>query len=184
MIERKEALSILNCYIKEKKLLHHSYAVEAIMRALAKKINKNVELWGLVGLLHDLDYEYTDGNPESHADLSAKLLEGLLPENALNAIRSHNFVHTEYSPTTHLDKALLAADAVSGLIIATALVMPSKRIKDVTVSSLMKKYKDASFAKNCDRNRIEFYNDIGINKDEFFFLSIGALHDISDTLNL
>ena len=93
MIERKEAFSILNCFIKEKKLLYHSFAVEAIMRALAKKLDKNVELWGLVGLLHDLDYEYTEGNPESHADLSAKLLEGLLPENALNAIRSHNFGH-------------------------------------------------------------------------------------------
>ena len=62
--------------------------------------------------------------------------------------------------------------------------MPSKRIKEVTVNSLMKKYKDASFAKNCDRKRMDFYNDIGINKDEFFLLSIRALNDISDTLNL
>ena len=125
MISRDEAYSLLTKYLRDEKLIKHSLAVEAILVAMATKLGKNKELWGVTGLLHDLDYEYTMREPEKHANISAQILGGLLPDDCVNAIKAHNYTHTDYIPTTSLDKALIAADAVSGLVIATALVMPS-----------------------------------------------------------
>ncbi len=184
MIDRNEALLLLNRYLKNKNLLKHSYAVEAIMKATAKQLSKNTKLWGQVGLLHDLDYEYTEGNPQKHANVSAQLLNGLLPEKAINAIKAHNYTHTDYVPTTSIDKGLLAADAVSGLIIATALVMPHKTLEEVRLQTLKRKIKDTSFAKGCDRKKIQLCTDIGITLDDFLLLSLKSLQNISDTLNL
>jgi predicted hydrolase (HD superfamily) len=137
-----------------------------------------------VGLLHDLDYEYTEGHPEKHSKISADILDGLIPEKGINAIKSHNFLYTGNIPTNSIDKALLAADAVSGLIIATALIIPSKKINDVRIETLLKKFNDKSFAKGCDRNKINLCQDIGIDLKDFLFLSLNALIEISDELDL
>ncbi len=184
MITREEALILLKKYLHDEKLLKHSLAVESIMRSLAKKLGQSEELWGLVGLLHDLDYEYTRETPHLHAIMSTKILEGLLPREGLNAIKAHNYIHTQYLPVTDIDKGLLAADAVSGLIIATALVMPNKKLSEVTTKTLYSKYKDKSFAKKCDRNKIILCQDLNINLEDFLYLSLNALKDISTELGL
>jgi len=184
MINREEAFALLQKYLKDDKLTKHSLAVEAILTEMAKKLDMDKELWGLTGLLHDLDYEYTQKEPEKHANVSAQILEGLLPRDAVNAIKAHNYMHTDYIPTTTLDKALIAADAVSGLIIATVLVMPSKKLSEVELKTLMNKFKDNSFAKGCSRNRIELCIDTGINREMFLELSLNALKGISNELNL
>jgi putative nucleotidyltransferase with HDIG domain len=183
-MNREEAFTLLKKYLKDNKLLKHSLSVEAIMKEIAKSIDEDKDLWSKVGLLHDLDYEYTEGHPEKHANISADILAGLIPEKGINAIRSHNYLHTDYIPTTSIDKALLAADAVSGLIIATALVMPSKKINDVKLETLLNKFNDKSFAKGCDRNKINLCNDFGIKLNDFLFLSLNALMEISDELDL
>jgi putative nucleotidyltransferase with HDIG domain len=184
MINRKEAFDLLKKYLREDKLVKHSLAVEAILIDMAKKLGEDDKLWGVIGLLHDLDYEYTKREPEKHANLSTQILEGLLPDTGLNAIKAHNYTHTDYIPTTSIDKALIAADAVSGLIIATALIIPSKKLSDIKIETLINKYKDNSFARGCSRNRIALCLDAGIEIDKFLALSLNALKGISDSLGL
>ena len=184
MIEREQAFELLKKYLKDEKLIKHSIAVEAIMREMAKKLRKDEDLWGLTGLLHDLDYEYTKKEPEKHAIIAAQMLEGLIPEKGINAIKSHNYMHTGQIPTSPIDKALIAADAVSGLIIATVLVLPSKKIEDLKVETVMNKFYDKSFARNCDRNRIELCQDAGLDLDAFIIISVNALKGIADKLDL
>jgi len=151
---------------------------------MGRKLGKDEELWGITGLLHDLDYEYTQREPEKHAKVSAQILIGLLPDDAVNAIKAHNYMHTDYIPTTSFDKILIAADAVSGLIIATVLVMPSKKLAEVKIETLKNKYNDNSFAKGCNRVRIELCLDAGMEVEEFLSISLNSLKKISDVLSL
>ena len=139
MMHREDGFKLLKKYLKNENLIKHSLAVETILREMAKYLREDEELWALTGLLHDLDYEYTKENPEKHAKMSADILKDLLPEESVNAIKAHNYQHTMQIPQTYLDKALIASDAVSGLIIAAALVMPSKKLADVKPSTLQKK---------------------------------------------
>lgn len=181
---RDQAYDLVKKYLKDDKLIKHSLAVEAIMRSIALETNKDADLWGITGLLHDLDYEYTKDFPDKHATITAQLLDGLLPEKAINAIKAHNYNHTDYIPTTSIDKALIASDAVSGLIIASALVMPSKSLSEVKYETLVKKFKDNSFAQGVSRKRIELCIDAGIKLENFLRISLKALQDISDKIDL
>jgi hypothetical protein len=184
MLTRDEALVILQKYLRTKNLMKHSYAVEAIMRATAKRLNENQDLWGITGLLHDLDFDFTKEEPEKHSLMTVKLVGELLPEESVNAIKAHNFEYTMQIPQTYLDKGLIAADAVSGLVIAAALVMPSKKLADVTASTLQSKFKDKSFAAGCNRKRIELCQDTELSLEDFLSLSLKACQGISDTLEL
>ena len=184
MITRDQAIELLKKYLKTNNLIKHSLAVEAILLALAKRLRKPEKIWALTGLLHDLDYDFTKSEPEKHANMSAQILEGILPEEIINAIKSHNYRHTDKTPETSLDKALIAADAVSGLEIATALVVPSKKLADVSISTLINKFNDNSFARGCDRKRIDLCEDFGLKREEFLQISLNALISISDDLGL
>ncbi len=184
MISRDEALALLKKYLRNDKLIKHSLAVEAIMSKLAEKLAKDKEVWGLTGLLHDVDYEYTKDEPEKHATIGAQILEGLLPEQAIHAVKAHNYTHSDVIPGSSLDKALIAADAVSGLVIASALVMPSKKLSEVRVETLINKFNDSSFAKGCSRTRIELCLDAGIALEAFLALSLQALQERADELGL
>jgi putative nucleotidyltransferase with HDIG domain len=175
---------LLQKYLKDEKLIKHSLAVESIMRKMANKLGKDVELWGLAGLLHDLDYDYTDKEPEKHANVTAQILEGLIPDKCINAIKAHNYKHTDYIPITSIDKALIAADAVSGLVIATALIIPSKKLADVRLETLLGKFYDHSFAQGCSRSRIELCQDTGVDVEAFLALSLNSLKEIADELGL
>ena len=105
MINRDEAIIWLNKYLFDDKLVKHSYAVEAIMGNIAEYLDKDIEFWKLVGLLHDLDYEYTKGNPENHSQITSQLLDGLLPEEGINAIKAHNYLYSKYIPASTIDKS-------------------------------------------------------------------------------
>ncbi|KXA99719.1 hypothetical protein AKJ41_04990 [candidate division MSBL1 archaeon SCGC-AAA259O05] len=165
-------------------LRKHMYAVSAIMGELADELDGDPELWERVGLLHDIDYEETKDNPEEHAKRSAEILEGKLPEKALEAIRAHNFQHLDVSPESDFDNALIAADAISGLIVATALVMPNSKLEEARVESVLKKFDDSSFAKNIDRDRIQYCERLGLEKKEFAEISLKALQKIHGKLGL
>jgi len=184
MISRDEALGLLRKYLRNDKLIAHSFAVEAILREMARQLHEDEELWGLTGLLHDMDFEYTRDEPEKHTLVSAQMLEGLLPEQGIDAIKAHNYQHTNKLPIHALDRALIASDAMSGLIIATALVMPKKTLAEVKPSSVMNKFKDHSFASQINRKRIELCEDTGFTLDIYIALSLKAMQDIADQLSL
>jgi putative nucleotidyltransferase with HDIG domain len=184
MLNRKEAYELLRKNLHTENLVKHSLAVEAILQATAKKLGEDEQLWGLTGLLHDLDYDFTKNEPSRHSQITVKVIDGLIPEEGINAIKAHNYQYTAQVPQTYLDKSLIAADAVSGLIIAAALVMPSKKLTDVTPKTLQEKFKDKSFAAGCNRKRIELCADMELELQVFLELSLNALKNIADTLGL
>lgn len=180
----QDALKIVDENIHNKNLKKHMIAVAGIMKALAEKLGEDAEKWEIAGLLHDIDYEKTEGSLERHGLVSAEMLKGKIPEDSIHAIKAHNFERTKVEPETKMDNALIAADAVSGLIVATALVMPSKKLEEVKEKSVEKKFGDNSFARNIDRKRILFCEKIGLTKKEFLDLSLKALQGISRELGL
>jgi hypothetical protein len=184
MLGREQAFELLKKYLRNNNLIKHSIAVETILKDMAKKLHENEENWGLAGLLHDLDYDYSKQNPEKHAILTTQVLEGLVPKEVIDAIKAHNYKHTMKDPVTTLDKSLIAADAVSGLVIATALVMPSKKLADVELKTLINKYNDKSFAQGCNRKKIELAEDIGLDVNSFLELSLTALKKKADSLGV
>ncbi len=184
MLDRDNALQLVHKYLTNKNLIKHSLAVEAIMKHTAHHLHEDEALYALTGLLHDIDYEYTKNTPEKHALHTVEILEGMVPENVTNAILAHNYQHTMHVPQTALDKALIAADAISGLIIATALIISTKKIADVKESTLHNKYNDTSFARGCNRKRIELCEDLDIPKDQFLTLSLTAMQEIAADLGL
>jgi len=159
-------------------------AVEAVMRSTARHFGENEEIWGLVGLLHDIDYEKTEHTPEKHGRVTEEILKGLVPEDIIRAIKTHNAKYLGVMPENRMEKALVAADAISGLLVACALVMPSKKLADVKVETVAKKFKDKDFARGADRDRIIVCEEIGILKEQFFEISLSGLNMIAAEIGL
>lgn len=151
---RDEALALLRQYNQNEALIRHALAVEAVMRYCARKRGQDPELWGLIGLVHDLDYEQF---PEQHCHKSGQILrERGWPEEYIRAVMSHGWgICTDVEPATDLEKTLYAMDELTGLIAATALVRPSKSVLDTTTKSVKKKWKEKSFAAGVNREVIE-----------------------------
>jgi len=183
-MSRDEALKLVNEWIFDEKIRKHVLAVEAIMRGLARFFGENEELWGLVGLLHDLDYDRTRDNVEMHAKLTADFLKDKLPDEAIKAILSHN-ERTGEKPSSKLAYALIAADQISGLIVATALVMPSKKLEEVKVRSVRKKFKQKDFARRVRRDRIlKALEHLGIDLNKLIEISLESLKPIHEELGI
>lgn len=183
-MDREEAISLVKENIKKENLFKHILAVEAIMRGIANHLNEDVESYGLLGLLHDVDYEKTIGDPKNHTVLAENILKGKVDEKIIRAIKSHNFENTGVIPETKMEKALIAADAISGLIVAAALIIPSKKLKDVKVKSIRKRFKEKDFARRCSRERILVCEHVGIPKEKFFEICLEAMQGISGELGL
>ncbi len=151
---RDEAFALLRQYNKNEALIKHALAVEAVMRYCARKRGQDAEAWGLVGLVHDLDYEQF---PEQHCHKSGQILrEHGWPEETIRAVMSHGWgICTDVEPVTDLEKTLYAMDELTGLVAATALVRPSKSVLDMTAKSVKKKWKEKSFAAGVNRDVIE-----------------------------
>jgi len=185
MLTREEALGLVKKNVTKRNSVFHMLAVEAIMKGVANYLGENEELWQLTGLLHDVDYEKTEGNPEMHSVLSEKILSGFdVPQKVVRAIKAHNFFYSHVKPESVMEKALIACDAVSGLLAACALVMPSKKLAEVKVSSVVKKFKDKSFARGVDRERVLFCEEIGIPRKIFLKVSLDALKIVSFEIGL
>jgi putative nucleotidyltransferase with HDIG domain len=184
MISIDDALELVDKEIENDNLRKHMLAVSKIMGAIADKNSEaDKEKWILVGLLHDLDYEQTKDNFEMHGLIAAEMLKDKLPEECLQAIKAHNTM-TGIEPDSELAKALIAADALSGLIVPTALMMPTRKLSEVTAKSLKKKFSDKSFARTVSRANIMLCEELGFGRREFFTLALGALQPISDDLGL
>ena len=174
-MDRKHALEVVNRYIRNANMLKHMLATEAVMRALARRFGENEDRWGLAGLLHDADAEIAvpeegesvgskpKGNgpaPVSkHATMAAqgllvpKLTQDMLDEESATAIASHN-PYTGVKPKGRMGWALYAADPLTGLIVASALVLPNKKLADLTAESVLKRFAEARFAKGANREQI------------------------------
>ncbi|NOX88195.1 MAG: HDIG domain-containing protein [Calditrichaeota bacterium] len=179
---RDEALAILKEYTKTESLLKHAFAVEAAMRAYARKFNEDEELWGVVGLLHDFDYEKF---PEEHPMKGSKILEEKgVPEDIRKAILGH----ANYSGVlrdTLMAKTLYAVDELCGFLIAVALVRPTKSIGEVKVKSVKKKMKDKSFAAKVNRDEIrEGAEELGVPFEEHVEFVVKALSGVAERLGL
>ena len=184
MLMREEAFNLVKKHISKRNILYHVLAVEVIMRSVAQHLGEDEEKWGLVGLLHDVDYEKTEATPEKHSLIAEELLKDTVPEDLIKAIKSHNFKHTGVKPENRMEKALIACDAVSGLLVACALVMPSKKLEDVKVETVAKKFKDKDFARGADRERILKCEEIGIPRDKFFEIALNGLKKIAAEIGL
>ena len=151
---RKEAFSLLKQYNKSQSLVNHALMVEATMRHFAKKYGEDEEKWGIVGLIHDLDYEKY---PDSHCHILAEILkENNWPEEYIRAALSHGWgMVTDVEPLSLMEKTLYAIDELTGLVYTTALVRPSKSLDDMKAKSVKKKWKDKKFAAGVDRSIIE-----------------------------
>lgn len=184
-IDREGAISELRKHIQNPKTIVHSLAAEAVMRALAERLGEDEERWGLTGLLHDIDMEVTNGDPKVHALKAEELLADLnLEPEMLDAIRMHNDEATGLPRTTLLQHALAAGETITGLIYATALVYPDRRIASVKYKSVRKRMKEKAFAASINRDHILECEEIGIPLDEFIQISVDAMREISDDIGL
>jgi putative nucleotidyltransferase with HDIG domain len=182
---RNKALKLIDQYIKNENLKKHLIATEALMKALAKKFNEDENIWGLTGLLHDLDWEITKETPEKHPFIAVDILEKEnFPSEIISAIKKHNHLHN-LPPETLLEKALYSCEEITGLIVAVALVMPNKKLSEVTVEKIMSKFKEPSFAKGVNREIIKKCQEfLGISVEELAQICLEAMQSISDELGL
>jgi len=182
---RDEAWKFLQSKVQGQFLRNHLLAAEAVMRALARKFEQEEELWGVTGLVHDIDWELTEKTPEQHSLVGSQWLKeaGFAPE-VVEAVRVHNHMHG-FEPKTMMEKALWCAEELTGLIVACALVQPDKKLVSVKASSVKKKFGQKSFAAGVNREIIAKCQEmIGLSLDELIELELKAMQDIAPALGL
>ena len=184
MLTREEALSLINKNVKKRNIVFHMIAVEAVMRGLARYFGEDEDLWGLTGLLHDIDYEKIDDAWEKHGVLAGEILKDMVSEEIKRAIEAHNFERTGVVPESRMEKALICCDAISGLLVACGLVMPSKKLAEVKVKTVEKKFRDKDFARGADRERILFCEKIGVPKEKIFEIALEGLKEYAAEIGL
>ncbi|GAU08193.1 HD domain-containing protein [Desulfoplanes formicivorans] len=182
MLTRDHALELLQAHVPQKSLINHCLESEAVLKALAREKGQDEAVWGMAGLLHDLDYSMVADTPEQHGMVGADMLEGQLPDEALHAIRAHNDM-TGVEPETDLDFALRCGETVTGLIHTAALVRPT-RMQGMKAKSLKKKMKDKAFAASVNRDVIRECDKIGLELGAFLTLAIGAVAEIAPQVGL
>lgn len=184
---RKEAWELLNAYTKSPNLINHALAVEAGMRAYARRFGEDEEKWGVVGLIHDFEYEqYPDLGPEGHPFKGAQILrEKGWPEELVRGVLAHAPDLTDTTLESNMEKAIYAVDELTGLIVAVALVRPSKSLLDVKVRSVKKKWKDKGFAAGVKREDIEEGAEmLGVELSEHIGVVLAAMQGIAEDLGL
>ena len=180
---REEILDSIHGNVQDKNMIRHMLATEAIMRALARKLGEDEGEWGITGLIHDIDVELVEGDMRSHSKLGADIARELgANETMVHAILCHNEAHG-VPRETKLDKALFCADPLSGLVTAAALVRPDK-LSGLTTKSVMKRFREKSFAAGVNREQVAQCQEIGLELEEFISLGIEAMQGIASELLL
>jgi len=190
-ITREQANELLHKYVKGEHYITHCYAVEAIMKGLAKRLAPDdVEYWGCIGMLHDLDEETEPFAPARtdmtvHGKLSGEILrkEGFDDEVMINAIMAHNPACGK-NPETTLEYALIAADPMSGFVKAVAQIYPDKKLASVKHKSVAKRYKESRFAAGANRQYMMLIEKTGITWDEFIDIALESMLEIADEIGL
>jgi len=179
-----EALSLLKEFNKSESLLKHAYSVEGVMRYMARKMGEDEEKWGIIGLMHDLDYERF---PEQHCRKSREILEERgWPEEYIRAVVSHGWgICSNVEPQTEMEKVLYAIDELAGLITAVAIIRPSKSVADLEPKSVMKKWKDKSFAAGVNRSLIEKGTaTLGVDLRDLVTDVIAGMREVAERIGL
>ena len=183
-MDRKKALELLQNKIKNKNMIKHCLATEACLRKLAEYFNEDVDKWGIAGLLHDYDYEEMLEFPEKHALVGADELEKLgLDKESAQAIRAHNEMNGTLR-NTRFEKAIYSVDPITGLIVAATLVLPSKKLVDLTLESILNRIKEERFAAGAKRKNILACSEIGLSLEYFSKICLEAMQSISSELGL
>lgn len=180
---RDQAIKLLEDHVQNQNLRRHCLAVGATMKALAEKLDGDPETWEMLGIIHDSDWEETKDTPEKHTLLT---MERIADQKLIRALRSHN------TKLTHLDEldgpmewALECCDELTGFIVACALVLPSKKLADLSVESILKKFPKKEFAKPVDRVQIAECNErLGIPLSEFVSITLHAMQQIAPEIGL
>jgi putative nucleotidyltransferase with HDIG domain len=181
---REDAWRLLNEYNKSESLIKHALAVEGVMRYFARKLGEEEEMWGVIGLVHDLDYEQF---PDQHCKKTEEILkENEWPEEYVRAVISHGWgICTDVEPKTQLEKILYTIDELTGLVVTSALVRPSKSVMDIKAKSVKKKWKDKRFAAGVDRSIIEKgAGMLGMDLTELITDTIMGLRDVAEEIGL
>jgi putative nucleotidyltransferase with HDIG domain len=182
MLNRDEAFALLQEKVHEPQQLSHAIETEAVLRALARRLGRDEDLWGVAGLLHDLDYASTKDDPARHGAEAAEMLAGKLPGEAVHAIHAHNEM-TGCLPESEFDYALRCGETVTGLIHTNALVRPTG-MAGMAPKSLKKKMKDKAFAASVNREIIKECEKIGLDLGEFFQISVDAITEVAAEVGL
>ncbi|MBN1338618.1 MAG: HDIG domain-containing protein [Bacteroidales bacterium] len=184
-ISREKAVGLLHRYIKNPNMLSHCYASEAVLQALATRLGRDREKWGLAGLLHDLDVELVAGDMYTHGKETARILaEHGVDEEIIDAVRMHNETSSGEKRTKEFQHALAAGETITGMIVATTLVYPDKKVVSVKPGSVIKRMKEAKFAASVRRENIMECEKIGIPLQEFVEISLKAMAGIHDQIGL
>ena len=181
---REEALNILHEHNKTDSLRKHAYTVEGVMRYIARKRGEDEDKWGIIGLIHDLDYEQF---PDQHCIKTREILEEYRwPEEYIRAAVSHGWgICSDVEPKSTLEKTLYAIDELTGLIAANAMVRPSKSVMDMTVKSVKKKWKSPAFAAGVDRSIIQSGAEmLGVGLEELIEDTIMGMREVADVIGL
>lgn len=181
---REIAFELLKKYNKSESLIKHALSVEAVMRYMARKAGADVEKWGIVGLIHDLDYEQY---PEQHCKMTEKILrENNWPEEYIRGVLSHGWgLVTDVKPESLMEKTIYAVDELTGLVATSALVRPTKSVLDMEARSVKKKWNDKRFAAGVDRSVIENGAEmLGISLDELITDCIMGMREAAEEIGL
>jgi putative nucleotidyltransferase with HDIG domain len=181
---REEAYALLTRYNQSESLIKHALAVEGVMRHFARKYEADEEMWGVIGLIHDLDYEQF---PDQHCTKTAEILAANgWPETYIRAVVSHGWgICSEVEPQSDLEKVLYAIDELTGLVTTTVLVRPSRSVMDLKVKSVKKKWKDKRFAAKVDRGIIENGAErLGIPLADLIKETIAGMQSVAPALGL
>jgi len=181
---REEALELLKKYNQSESLIKHALAVEGVMRYMARKRGADEEKWGIIGLVHDLDYEKY---PEQHCKKTEEILrENSWPEEYIRAVVSHGWgICVDVEPQTEMEQVLYAIDELTGLVTTSALVRPSKSVMDMQAKSVKKKWKDKRFAAGVDRSIIQRGADmLGVEIGELITDTIMGMRDVAEDIGL
>lgn len=189
-MSRDEAYQILIEYIKNQNLIRHHLACEATMKALYRWLTKDrtpreEERWGIVGLLHDADYELTKETPEKHTLVLEEKIGNQLDPDVMHAIKSHNADRNGVTPKSLMDWSIYCCDELTGLIVAAALIHPDKKLSSINTEFIMNRFNEKSFARGADREMIKKSGEkLGIPLGEFVDITLSAMQTISKDLGL
>lgn len=181
---RQEAFDLLTRYTENDSLIKHALSVEAVMRHFARLAGEDEHKWGVIGLIHDLDY---DRYPDEHCKITEKILrEEDWPADYIHAVMSHGWgICTDVEPVEYMEKVLFTIDELTGLVATTALVRPSKSVLDTEVKSVKKKWKEKRFAAGVDRGIIEKGAEmIGMELSEVIGNTIAGMREVADEIGL
>jgi len=181
-MERDECLDLVLENCGNKNLIKHMLATEAVMAALARELGEDEKAWAVAGLVHDLDYDETADSPERHGLVSAEMLEERgYPEDIIHAVKAHN----EHAPReSAIDRALYASDPVTGLIVAAALMHPTKSLAGLDTEFVLRRFGEKRFAAGASRDQIASCSELGLELERFIGIALGAMQGISEDLGL